>query len=225
MTSNYLQDQNPESERLSMADALKKILDSHAQELRVSMPAIVEKYDYKKQTVDVRPVFQRQNLDGQVADMPIIRNVPVAFPRAGNSFLVFPIEKGHYVLLIFADRSLDKFLSNGGKSSPDDSRTHDVTDAIAFAGCYPKTEAIGLANATDLIIKHSDSANENFLEFRLKKNGHFQALNNQYELLKVLTTTIQYILEAKIFTSSGPQSLQHAFLQAEYEKLLTFVEG
>ena len=43
--------------------------------------------------------------------LPVIQSVPVLFPRTKLSFIHFPIEVGDYVLLIFLERSIDKFTN------------------------------------------------------------------------------------------------------------------
>lgn len=223
MSTDFITEKNEESERLHFATVLKQAIDSRFQELRVCMPAIVEEYDHKKQMAKVRPVFKRQLADGKTSEMPLISNVPIAWPRAGGAFIHLPLEKGHYVLLSIADRSLDTWLTNGGQIDPNDSRSHDLSDAIAHAGCYPFSDPASVANATDIILKNTDGDSA-FTEVRLKKNGHFQIINQEYEFVKVLCQVMDYISEAVIYTDSGPQTLKHAFLRKEMAKLKTFLE-
>lgn len=106
-------------------------------------PGKVEKYDDSTQKASVLPLIKRSYLleDGtkETFDLPKIDNVPVIFPRAGRFFISMPVEKGDLVLLVFCDRSIDKYKSGDGSKpiDPVDLRTNDITDAVAVPGFYP----------------------------------------------------------------------------------------
>lgn len=164
----------------SFVDVFKEAMDAKALDMRVSMPAEVIRYDHAKQLVDVKPFFKRKANDGQLIDPPVIYNVPVAFHRAGEAFITMPIAAGHSVLLVFADRSMEKWLSSGARGDPEDTRHHHISDAIAIPGCYPFSNAAPVHNAEDVIIKNQN------IEFRIKPSGKVQILNGRFELLKVI---------------------------------------
>lgn len=164
----------------TLAGMLQNAMKAVSQEMRVSMPGEVIRYDHKKQLVDVKPYFKRKYNDGVVQDSPIIYNVPLAIQRAGASFISMPVEKGHTVLLVFADRSLEKWLSNGEHGEPGDTRTHHLSDAIAYPGGYPFSNPAEVHNPNDVIVKNKN------LEMRVKKNGKIQILNNKHELVRLI---------------------------------------
>ncbi len=207
----------------TLTEVFRKAMDSLSMELRVGMPAKVIKYDHKKQMVDVQPDFKRKYKDGKTQDAPIIYNVPVAFFRAGNAFISMPLEKGHSVWLMFSDRSLEKWLSSGESGDPEDTRTHHITDAVAYPGVYSFATPASIHNEKDIIIKNDDG-DGNILEFRIKKNGHLQVLNKTDELIKVLSDLVQTIRSAVVYTSTGVQKLKHKDFQKNHNRLKTFLE-
>lgn len=191
----------------TFAEVFKEALNASKMETRVAMPAEVIKYDHKKQAVDVRPFFQRKGADGKSSEAPIIYNVPVAFPRAGDAFISMPIEKGNSIMLIFADRSMDKWLSSGAHGDPEDTRAHHISDAIALPGLYPFSNTAPVHNANDVIIKNKN------LEIRIKKNGHLQILNSKHELIKVIDEWMTADINGA-----------HTFKLVIRDKLRTFLE-
>lgn len=175
------EEKEPQREQTpTFSEILRRAQRSNMAEMKVSMPAEIVSYDHKKQMASVRPYFKRKYNDGKTETPPIIYNVPVFQPRAGGAFVHVPIKKGHVVQLVFADRSLDGWLSNGKEAAPDDTRMHHISDAVAYPGAYPFSDPAGVANGDDIIIKNDD------LEVRVKPNGHIQIFNSQYELMKVI---------------------------------------
>lgn len=205
----------------TLSEVLKEAMEGHTAGIHVALPAEVLKYDKDKQTVDVQPQLKKKYNDGKTAERPAIYNVPVVFPRAGKAFIAMPIKKGHNVLLIFIDRSMDKWKTNGGKVDPDDTRKHHATDAVAIPGLYPFSDPVGIHNDDDIIVKNEGG---NFVEFRIKKNGHLQVINKTDELIKVLSDLIQDIREARVYTSTGRQRLRHKNFEKDHKRLKTFLE-
>ncbi len=105
----------------------------------------VTEYDEKTHKCSVQPLVQRRvrvsDEEETAETLPIIPNVPVWTPRTRKFFLIIPLEPGDIVTLIFAERSLDTFLSSNGVTpvDPIDFTTHELKDAIAFPGGYPFT--------------------------------------------------------------------------------------
>jgi len=127
-------------------------------DLNTAMPGIVQSYDNLTNTANVQPVFRRTYTDDgegntETVDAPIINKVPVAFPRANQAAITFPIRQGDTVLLIFSQRTLDRWKTVGGKVTPGDPRTHALSDAIAIPGVYPATNPV-LIDPDNLVIRH-----------------------------------------------------------------------
>ena len=93
--------------------------------------------------LSVQPLLQETpNIKGAGAmNLPEIDNVPVWMPRTKKCILTLPVEVGDVIALIFSDRSLDNWLSSkdGDVMDHQDTRDHDLSDAVAFPGFYPST--------------------------------------------------------------------------------------
>jgi hypothetical protein len=105
-------------------------------DVRVSVPAEVQAFDSAAQTVDAKPLVKqaRTKSDGSrvVVDLPIITRVPVLYNGNGRFRVVFPLAPGDTVLLVFSDRSLDRWFELGGEVDPRDPRHHHLSDAVAI---------------------------------------------------------------------------------------------
>jgi hypothetical protein len=108
-------------------------------------------------------------------------------------------------MLVFSQRSIDRWLDVGGEIDPADPRKHHLTDAIAYPGVYPKTDTLEQATSadlsTDLVMKNGDS------EIIMKEDGKFRLYSGQYELLEQISVLIQTIIDARTNTIFGPQPL------------------
>ena len=206
-----------------MARVLREAIRAELVELRVALPAEVLEYDLAKQSVNVQPHFKRKYGDGTIRDMPKLFNVPVAFPRTANASIVLPIKKGDNVLLVFTDRSLDKWKQHGGTIDPEDGRIHNLSDAVAYPGLFPFSKPVEIANGDDIIIKNVSGGSH--CEVRIKNNNHLQVLNATEEFVKVLDDMLTVIREAVVYTSTGPQQLRHALFAQVQSRLQTFLEG
>lgn len=168
----------------SMAELLDRAVNSRLYDVRTCMPGEVIKYDSKRQCVDVQPLLKK-DYDDEVLDMSQVYNVPVVFPRAGEAFLHLPLKKGDTVLLVIADRSVDKWKSTGGKVNPEDSRKHSLSDAFAIPGGYSFKHAASVSNGSDLILKNANA------EIQLKSNGKVSISNGGQELVALLQSLAQ----------------------------------
>lgn len=222
---SIIEEENPQEEQTpSMAQVIKELVDSSLYDVRVSMPAKVIEYDHETQKVTVQPIFKREYKDGQTIQLPKIYNVPVAFQRAGESIITMPLEKDHYVLLVCCDRSLEKWLSNGGDVTPDDVRHHSLSDAIAIPGVYPFNDPASVNNPNDIIIKNEKGNGKT--ELRLKTNGHVQILNHKgYDFVKLMDDMLTELRAARVVTGdAGTQPLVNPRFGLLQAKIRTFKE-
>ena len=126
---------------------LRKLGDVHT-----SIPGNVARYDPVKQVADIEIAVKRKVAsDGSGITIPIIKNVPVRFPRSGKYSIHFPLEKGDRVHVLFCERSLDNWKKSGMRvSEPADvPRFFDYSDAVAIPGLYPDSEPIAFDDATE----------------------------------------------------------------------------
>lgn len=113
--------------------------------LRVAMPGIIQSFDATEQTVTVQcAIREKINMDGDLSwqDIPLLLDVPVIFPRAGNYILTMPIQAGDECLVVFGDSCMDAWWQSGGVQNQIDCRRHDLSDGYAIVGLYSQPRRI-----------------------------------------------------------------------------------
>lgn len=138
-------------------DILNTYIEQAISKINVLLPAKVVKYDFTKQKVSVKPLINKVFGDDSFLELPIINNVPLMFPASGGASITMPVNVGDIVELRFCQGSLEEWLNNGTESTPDDSRSHDLTDAIATPGLRPFNVTSPASNNEDLEIKYKGS--------------------------------------------------------------------
>jgi len=160
-------------------DILQKYVNASLARMYVALPGTITNYDVSSKTCQVKPSIKKIYRNGDVVEMPIIRNVPVLFPQTKNSIISFPIEKGDEVLLIFSQRSIEDWKSKDGIVEPTDRRKFSISDAIAVPGLLRK--GAGLQASNDyLLIQNGD------LEIKTYDNGKIEVENQTNELISAL---------------------------------------
>lgn len=138
--------------RISTAQLFGDAMRARQAEMHTAMPAEVVSYDQATQTASVQPLLQYVLRDETGAELvesyPQIDAVPVQFPRYGGFVMTMPVAAGDIVLLVCAERSLDRWRASGGQVDPGDLRMHSLADAVAIPGIYPTSEAIPSASVS-----------------------------------------------------------------------------
>lgn len=129
----------PVSQQFGDQDQLyQRIINNIGFGIHVSLPCIVQKYDNETETIEAQPTVRERVIkpDGKIVymDYPILINVPVMFPRAGNFLFKFPINQGDECLVVFSDLSIDNWYLFGNVQNPVEQRRHDLSDGIAVFG-------------------------------------------------------------------------------------------
>lgn len=143
-----------------LPELLKVVASSVFDDAFFCCPGRVESYKDATQTASILPMLKRSYLldDGtkETLDLPKIDNVPVLNARGGGFYISMPLEKNDLVLLVFCDRSIDKYKSSTGAQpiDPIDLRTSDISDAVAIPGFYPLAKSLqsGLGNKGKLAL-------------------------------------------------------------------------
>lgn len=126
-------------------------------ELHTSLPGRIDKYDVGEQKADIQLLLQRVLVDTDGTELPaetlpILHDVPIAFPRGGGFFLSWPLAEGDLVHVVFVERSTDQYLGGDGKlTKPLDFRSHSLSDAVAYPGYYPRKLALADAHADNAV--------------------------------------------------------------------------
>jgi hypothetical protein len=195
----------------TLPEVLRAVLESRLADVHTALPAKIVKYDATTRKADVQPLLKREYVDGDIMSMPVISNVPVMFPSGGGAFLSFPVKAGDGCLLIFSERSLDRWLSqnNVGEVETADVRMHDITDAVAIVGLAPfaASQSLG-ASAADTVLN-------------LGTGGRVAIGTQAAELLAILSQ----VLQALITTTAGGFPLSSAATLTALKQQLDSIKG
>jgi len=138
-----------------LARVISDAVRYHLGEVNTAIPARILSYDPTTQEAEVQPLIKRRYKDGTVVSRAPITGVPVVFPAAGGGIITFPVAVGDTVLLIFSQRSIDRWVrSEGGEVDPLDNRKHDISDAMAIPGLFTLNQALQ-SDPDNVIIKFS----------------------------------------------------------------------
>ena len=134
-------------ERLSLPqEGEKKSFDNFDFNLRCASPGIIMSFDPDTQTATVQIAITERikcNADEFIAkyganvasiEIPILPDVPVVYPCAGDFFLTFPVKAGNECLVVFSDACIDAWFQSGGVQDQMSLRRHDLSDAFAIVG-------------------------------------------------------------------------------------------
>ena len=153
------------------ADISRNIKDQIKFEMRCAAPAIIKEFDSTKQTVTVQlTTKERIFIRGiyQYIKIPIIADVPIFMPRAGNFVITMPITIGDECLVVFTDTCIDAWFQTGGEENEQMfQRRHDLSDCFALCGIWNQKQVITDYSPTDLEIRSLD----NTISLTVSKSG------------------------------------------------------
>ncbi len=183
------------SETPTLAKILELAIEKRLLDLHVSIPAAIESYDGVK--ANVRPLLKRELRDGTDFEFPVITNVPVIWPRTAGAELHMPLAAGDTGTLLFAERSLDTWLIQGGCINPKDFRKHDLSDAQFIPGLKPFNQPTEF-DPLRVILKNK------LAKMRLHEGGQFTFTNGTEELMDLVKQLIDKVSETndKISTAT-----------------------
>ncbi len=210
------------AETPTLQQVIKDAVRNGLLDVHTALPARIEKYDHLTQKADIQPLLSKKykGAVGGKRNLPVITNVPVQWPAtsSGSTFIHMPLKKGDIGFAVFCERSLDKYLSGKGEIvSPEDPRTHNISDAFFIPGGRPFPIALQNVNDTDIIIQNETSR----IEISPKGKISITGAGGQ-ELLTIIDSLIQHLIDAKTLTAIGAQPFiasTRANLQADKDDL------
>jgi len=168
--------------RPELNEVLRQVLDSWQNRMHTALPARVTQYFPDSQLVNVQPMVKNVIFlptgDEIEESLPELLGIPLVFPRSSRYFLSFPVKPGAFVLVVFCERSIDRFLEKGTESHPIDADMHGLSGAVAFPGLYPDGRALGEADADKMVLGMDGGS-----QIRISDDGSVQigSVNGTYE--------------------------------------------
>lgn len=118
------------------------LFDQLSLHLRTMMLAECVSFDSARNCVTVQPLLQT-NIDGQVSNIPPIKDVPVGFYQAGGFAVTHKPSAGDVCMLLISDRNISQWKLTGGIIDPKSPQHHNMNDAVAYFGLSAFPDAIG----------------------------------------------------------------------------------
>lgn len=133
---------------------LRRVIGIELAEVHTCIPGAIVDFDGTHATV--KPALSRSLANGETLAPPEIVRVPVCFPcgAGGKAIISVPLAAGDPVLLHFAERALENWLS-GIDGVPGDPRQFDLTDAFATPVCRPGVRVVDTENLTIVLAEAS----------------------------------------------------------------------
>lgn len=157
----------------TLVEAVEQVAKSELGGAHVALPARVQSYDAASQTCSCQPVL----LDAEGERLPVLQGVPVCFPQGGGFSITWPLQSGDYVLVVFSERSMERWMARGDFQAAVDPRRFDLSDGMAIAGLRPSRSPVAAAHATDLVISATET--ELPAEIRINAGGSIIVKSDQ----------------------------------------------
>lgn len=170
----------------TLTETIQALIQNELSDIHTAIPAEIVSYNHAKNLAIVRPCLKRKYKGEELpVDLPNIVNVPVCFPSMGPGHLRFPVKAGMTGMLKFSERSIDKWLVNGGMVDPEDARKFSLSDATFWPGLRPNSNQIKSLAAQDSI---ELKLNGSYIE--ILNNGKFKVKGTNEELFDLLVQTL-----------------------------------
>jgi len=141
--------------RTQLETVVQTAIDSALKELHTCLPAVVTDFDESTQLIECQPTIKRK-LAGELVNLPLLVGVPYRCFKSTTFSITIPIEVGDHVMVLFAERSIDTWLTEGGIQNPFDIRKHTLSDAFAIPMMYHQKDLIPDFDPDNLEIKNND---------------------------------------------------------------------
>ena len=147
----------------SPSAVMRMSIEAVLSEVHTALPGKIESYDAATGLAQVKPCLMKKFVYEQAAQsMPIIPGVPVLMPRG----VKIPVAAGDTCLLIFCERSIDRWLDKGGEVDPSDDSMFEINHAVAIVGLWAVPDVVSAPGASDSLVLYKGTS---YLE--LKADG------------------------------------------------------
>ena len=165
-------------EETTLGEVIQAAFQYQMDSVYTALPGIILKVhnNGEELLVDVQPSVSVRTQTDEIFHRPAILNVPIQMPASNSAGVLFPVNIGDTVMLVFASDAIDNFKHGDGKpTAPADYRKFSIRDCVAFPGVFPKSASVNRParhklehNPTDVVVYHNLGTGAE-CEVRLKK--------------------------------------------------------
>ena len=119
--------------RSNPMDALRAVIQAEVGEINTVIDGEIVSYDRATQRATVRPKLE-QTIGGKTIKAPDLENIKIAMPGGGPFGAHYDMAAGDPVILQVRQRNTDTSQTDGGNAEGGNTRSYDLSDAIAYPG-------------------------------------------------------------------------------------------
>jgi hypothetical protein len=163
------------------------MINDAVSDIHTSLPAKINKYDAEKMRAEIT-LISKQNLEGEMVEIPPVLEVPVGFMKAGPFIIRPPFKKGDVVVVVFSEKAIDQLLISGKSEKVKYTRMHSIDDAIIVNSLQLESESdLNSSYTSDLLIENQEAGSR----IVMKANGDLLIeTNGKVNATSTDTTTI-----------------------------------
>lgn len=187
----------------------------NALEINTAIPGEIIAFDPVTQTASVNIAIQAQHHDTRVP-VTTLPGVPVMFPGVMGFVITFPIKTFPCpCMLVFQQRSIDEWHTEGGVVDPLDNRSHDMSDAVCIPGLRHSKQAIADFNNENMELRSEDGSTKVVIA-----DGKIALTNGEAELVSIVSQLLGALGSEKANVAYGNSAGQHNLVgQSTYASL------
>lgn len=137
-----------------LTDVIERCIRGALSHAHTCLPGKVVSFNPVTNLASVQPVIKADWTDsyGEVSydTLPVIPNVPVAWPRGAGKVVRMPLATDDHVWLVFNEASIAEWRLTGQLSAPADTRRQSLGYPFALPGCAPDTSPLSAADAVEV---------------------------------------------------------------------------
>jgi 3D (Asp-Asp-Asp) domain-containing protein len=141
----------------TLSEFTRVAIESYFERHFTALVCKVESYNETLQEADLKPVslVKVYSPDGELIEeeLPVLASVPVAFPRAGDWFVSWPVTAGDTMTVIISSRDFSDWREKGQDIVAEDVRVNPLNAAIAIPNnIYTKSAALQNVHASKMVV-------------------------------------------------------------------------
>ena len=142
----------------SLSEVIRRYVEQRLCQVHTAIPGEVVDYDAGTRLATVQPTIKALYESAGPIARPPIPNVRVVMPGGNGMEVSLPLAAGDTGLIVFCERSLDEWMTQGGNVTPETTRKHDLMDAVFFPGLAHDRNVPSGGSATDLVVRATDNS-------------------------------------------------------------------
>lgn len=161
---------------------------------------IIQSFNSTNQTATIKLVDKRvlpSYESTQYQEFSVLVDCPVYIHSGGGGWINQPIQEGDECLVLFNDRNIDLWFSNGNIQPPENARSHSLQDGLAIVGFHSQLKKIGNFNTTSYGFNYQNAY------LQIDSTGKIDARNATRDLKTLIDNLIDIIKNLKTVQSSG----------------------